>query len=402
MPLCVDARTAGASRHDHAPNRRHPSSLWAVSVGVAAQDLARAAEPRRDRLERPVPRVADERHAGSALRLGERKRPTAQPRNAQHGEVVRSVEPHDRRDVRRPVDAVDTRSRHAGDDVRVRDHDARLRDPPGPFDPEAAGDARDADDALRRADHVGVLRDRSVGGRDDRGRAEEDADRVDPLERLEEALRREHRVDLGQDRRPLYGSAQVGLGREIQEHRADGPAEEDTRAEPENQAGQAIEQPHPGDDAKARAQGPGDHACEPAHERPEEDRPAERDQRDVRRAVAEELRRDPGADVGAEGEAREREGAAEKARRHPVERRDRDDADDDPVGGGHVPCGYGPEAPIPAARLHFPGPGGVVQLVRTPACHAGGRGFESRRSRQSLRRRSGGPRRIRRSPSRPW
>lgn len=29
--------------------------------------------------------------------------------------------------------------------------------------------------------------------------------------------------------------------------------------------------------------------------------------------------------------------------------------------------------------------GGVVQLVRTPACPAGGRGFESRRSRHLLK-----------------
>ena len=63
---------------------------------------------------------------------------------------------------------------------------------------------------------------------------------------------------------------------------------------------------------------------------------AEGDDGHVRRAVGQDQRRKPRAEIRTDRETREREGSAQKPRRDPVQPSDPDDDDDDPVRGGHV------------------------------------------------------------------
>ena len=352
-----------------------------AAVRVPTEHPRRSAQPSRRPGEGPVQRVADERDRHTAVRTRLRQGPGGEARDTQHGQVVRHVECHYRRAEGTPGRRVDARIHDARDNVGVGHDEPALHHPTRALDAEAASDSRDAHDTARGADDVRVTGDPSLRRRHDRRWPEEGADRVDALELLEQPLRWEDVVDLGQDRRALDRAAQLRLARHVEEHRADRPAQEDAGDEPEREPGEAVEEPHARDHADARAQRSGQQRREPSHEHPGEDRAAERDDGNVRRAVRQDQRREARAEVRAEREARERERSAQKPRRDPVQPGDPDDGDDDPVGGGHVHPGYVSQAPIPAARLHFRDYGGVVQLVRTPACHAGGRGFESRRSR---------------------
>ena len=88
-----------------------------------------------------------------------------------------------------------------------------------------------------------------------------------------------------EDRRALYGLAEIGLPGEVEQHRADRPAEEDAGYQPQREPGDPVEQPHAGDEAEARAKRGGEHPGEAAHDRPEQNCAGEGDDGHIRRAV---------------------------------------------------------------------------------------------------------------------
>ena len=176
----------------------------------------------------PVLGVAQYRPGGARLYAGsEGERRPVEPVDVEQGEVVlRVVVDGGRVELDACSRWSDGGVALARDDMGVGHHQVRGSDPAGALDPEPAGGAEDADHAVARRPHVGVLGDLRVGRRDVRARALDGDARVDPVENVDQrARRREGVVERPQDRGALHGGPQALCARGVERHRSEEPGE---------------------------------------------------------------------------------------------------------------------------------------------------------------------------------
>ena len=139
--------------------------------------------------------------------------------------------------------------------------------------------------AGRRGD-VRIPGDRRLRRRHLRRRPDEDAERIDAFERLEQPLGRKLLIDAGEDLGLLNRAAKLRLSRQVEEHRADGPGENEASRRAEQHARDGVEGAQAGDHAQRRAQRHAEDSREARQERPSQDRAAESNERRVGRSVA--------------------------------------------------------------------------------------------------------------------
>ncbi len=278
-------------------------------------------------------------------------------------------------------------------------------EPAASLDADPARGAEHLDDATGRTSDRRVADDARARRQRRRLRADDRRERVDAREQVEERARRQCGVELLHDRRALDLLPQPRLGRGEEGHRRADPDDRQAERAAEEEAAGRVEQPQGRQPQPAADEGAGVERSELEEHRSQHGADEPRDRRPRRAGPAsQDVRGDAGADVRTDHKPDERERADDKAAPQARERREEHDRDRDPVGEVEphrrsVETGPVRSRPATPARLHWAVRGGVVQLVRTPACHAGGRGFESRRSRSITMRR---PSLQRRCPPSSW
>ena len=235
------------------------------------------------------------------------------------------------------VVAVDPRLLDAGDDVGVRDDEPLRGDPAGALDPEPARVADHPHDAQRGP--VDALRPEHgrVGRGDARRRAGEDSERVDPREGVDQPRRRQLVVQRREDAGVPRVRPQPRLAREIEEDRADRPAEREPDRGAEEAARDVVEEAQRAEHGERLAEAVAELGAERLPDRPEHHRAREPDDgQPAREVAAHERRHDACTEVEPDEEAAEREDARHEPAPEPRERGERNQPDRDEVEQRHA------------------------------------------------------------------